>query len=387
MFSIIGYLVLLSLIAWLVIGPIDRNPVSVSYSENEIILKNKVGRELNRIPVDEDNVERATNPKTKNHHNIVKLFDVNEDQINEVLLNLSNNERTIYQMFLLSSDLSDTLWLNELEMNVEYEQHPDLYFHEYLPRSIKIDDLDDDGELEIITTVEQAIHFQGHVWVLDAQTGWLEQSYKSAGWFSQVAIEDFDRDGRTDLLACGHFKGFELWGCSLLDGKNINGFAPLHERYMDANKPRALEKLLITWKGTVLGKHLYDLSENQQISNPAVYGLRTDNLNQYINLTYSEGVFGVSKSSEAIPIVKTFDFRMNPVAFSSSDGYDMIAQKLYDENILNFVINSRFLQTYKDSLYYWNGTDWIQEPTLNPRYLESVGEDSTYYLNWYFKKE
>ena len=87
------------------------------------------------------------------------------------------------------------------------------------------------------------------------------------------------------------------------------------------------------------------------------------------------------------PILFTFDFRFNPVSFASSDHYDDYSKEMFEKGYLSFIPDARYLHTFKDSLLYWNGTDWVNEPTLNPAYLESVGEDSSYYKEWYFKKD
>ena len=178
------------IIGRLVYGPVDRNPDHFDLLPNEIVILNKSGLEIKRIAVDPINIEQASVPETEIRHELVEILDIDQDGNNEVLLNIQNEEFTDSKIIMMNSDLKDTLWINELIFDVEYEKHPDQYLHEYRPRVIKHDDIDHDGEIEIIATMDQQVHFQGHVWILDAKTGELEQSLKNTGWFLQIEMND-----------------------------------------------------------------------------------------------------------------------------------------------------------------------------------------------------
>ncbi len=384
--AVLAYVFLLFIITALIVGPIDSNPDHYEYTNDEIVILNNLGRELNRIPVTEHSINQATKINASNPVDIIKIHDFNDDGKNEILLNYLDESHTDNKLILMSSDMSDTLWVNEMEFEVEYEKHPDMYIHEYRISKLYIENVDTDPAFEIIATIDQQIHFQGHVIIIDSETGEVEQRYLGAGWFAGVQVEDFDKDGVADILICGHYKGFDYWGCSLLDATNIDGFTPLSERYFDQNKPRANEKFIVVWKGTVI-KSILDSLASEFDSNPSLYRILNDIHREFITITFSEGAIGTRANYDFIPILKTFDYRFNPVSFASSDTYDKYALQFYEEGLIPFIADAQYLHGYKDSLYYWNGADWIQEPTLNPRYLESVGEDSTYYLNWYFKKE
>lgn len=385
--AVLGYMLLAFIITALVIGPVDRNPDHFELFPSEIAIMNKIGRELKRIPVDPVNIFQATKSDSYVRQELIEIFDSDNDGKNEVLLSLQDEDYSDNKLILMDDNLTDTLWINELIHVVDYEKHPDQYLHEYRPRVINHADIDHDGELEIIATLDQQVHFQGHIWVIDAISGVVEQQLMNAGWFLQFEVEDIDEDGSADLIACGHYKGFEYWGCTILDGRDINGFMPLADRYWDEEKVLAKAKVFMAWDKTVLTKALIR-SEIYDIGGSSLFGLRIDSGRKLISLTYIENRIKNSFGDlENIPIIMTFDYNLNPVSFASSDAYDRYARELYEKGFLDFIPDARYLHAFKDSLYYWNGTDWVQEPTLNPSYLESVGEDTTYYKEWYFRED
>lgn len=385
--SLLGFIVLLGIIASLVIGPIDRNPTLYNYEGTEIILMNQAGRELSRIEVTQNDIENGTSEVPAVSHDIITLIDVDNDGYNEVLLNLMG-ENGLHQstLTLLSTNLQDTLWVVPLVFDIEFEKHPYAFIKGYRGRIIQIVDIDSDGTLEALVTAEQNMYFKGAFAVFDMLTGELEQTYAGAGWFSQLITEDFDQDGSRDVLVCGHFKGYEFYGCSLLDGKKIDGFSPLNERYYDKNKPQADAKLHFAWNGSIILNYLKELNRNQY-AYPSIYAHSKFESDQLLALTFLEGVASGYDRDIPLNLIYTFDYHFNPIAIASSDYYDSKSKELFDEGRLPFLPDAEYLHTLRDSIYWWNGSDWTQEPTLNPAYLESVGDDSTYYKEWYFNSE
>ena len=67
----------------------------------------------------------------------------------------------------------------------------------------------------------------------------------------------------------------------------------------------------------------------------------------------------------------------------SQDSYDIKAKELFDTGRIPFEADGLYLDTYRDSLLYWNGTEFQSTPTLNKKYLEAVGDDSTFYKDFF----
>lgn len=375
--------VLIGIIARLVYGPVDRNPSLYNFEGRELIIKNKTGGELQRIEITEFELKQSAHKYSALKLDIVTFIDVNKDGINEILLNRVLDEKgNDGTLMLLSSDLKDTLWVNNLEFDIPFEKHPYAFNKEYFGVKLEVDDLDSDGVSEIILSLQQSYYFKSVLGVFSSETGKLLQNYKGTGFFSGFEIEDFDKDGEKEIFTCGLYKGFKMWGCSLLNAKNIDGFTPLGERYLDKNKPRALEKFVIIWPSTIIGKkHSEQINVDDQ---SFIIALTINRDTENIYLTYSDTQDLGKDKVKPINLIFSFDYNFNLKAIASSDYYDNMAQEFYEKGITPFLADAQYLHSFRDSVLYWNGTEFQSQPTLNKKYLEAVGEDSTFYKQFYF---
>ena len=92
------------------------------------------------------------------------------------------------------------------------------------------------------------------------------------------------------------------------------------------------------------------------------------------------------RNDEIINLQYNFDMKLHLDNVASIDDYDLLTRELYSEGLIDFQIPSRYLASFKDSLLYWNGTEFANTPTMNQKFLESIGEDSTSYLEWFREK-
>jgi hypothetical protein len=68
-----------------------------------------------------------------------------------------------------------------------------------------------------------------------------------------------------------------------------------------------------------------------------------------------------------------FDFNMKPVDFSTGDGYDWLADSLYNAGKIDKIPDYKyFINDYAKTIKYWNGDKFVNKPTMNKRYLEAV---------------
>lgn len=379
--SIIVFLGLIGAIASLVIGPIDRNPYSFNVEGNNLEILNRKGFLLKNIGIsDWDNQRYGSGYNSKD---LVTIFDKDGDGRNEVLLNLATTESLEASLVLLSHNLEDTLWVNSLNFEVDYKKQPDSNIEtQYLGRNVEVFDVDGDGVKEIFITAEQAARFKAVLAKLDSKSGVLIESYKGAGWFGEFTLQDFDKDGKPEILVCTDYKSSGKDGCAVLDATNIEGFEPLEERYWDEEKVQAPTKLAFRWPQTIIGESLRTIRKVN--SGRGVYSILTNEKNERMNLTYAELLNSGTQNLAPVNLLYTFDFRFNSLAISSSDEYDKVAKELLDDGTINIEANSLYLDKFRESIEWWNGEKWISKPTVNPIYLQSVGEDSSYYKEWYF---
>ncbi len=385
--SVVGYLILASIIGALVIGPVDRNPTHYEFIEDAILLKNEIGREVTKIPVDPYNIENATKDLPSQAHTIIQLEDIDGDGQNEILLGLQSDKSAMIGTFtVLESNGTDTLWNRQLEFDVPYVKHPYAYHTNFRPINFQVLDIEKDGDFEILVNAVQYNFFKGMIIVYDAKTGIIEKQLNFTGGQNILISHDFDEDGFLDLLSCGLYKGWDKSGCFVIDYRDINGFLPLHERYMDAEKEIAPIKLAFQVPFTIVGK--VERRESERIA-PYVLILRErmQPERKEFGIDVGETIYPNDYQKTRLHLLINFDSKFNVLSIGSDDAYDRRAIELFEDRKTPFIADAQYLHSFRDSLLWWNGTDWIQQPTLNPAYLESVGDDSTYYKEWYFRED
>lgn len=376
---------LLAVIGILVVGPVDRNPVSYSFQLDKIVIENSIGREITAISIDPYNIENASKSNPGIVHTIIDLVDVDNDGENEILLGLqSDREAQIGTMTLLESNGIDTIWHQKLEFDVFYEKHPYAHYKNYRPMTFQVLDIEGDGDFEILANLQQYQYFKAMVAVIDAKSGEVEQQLHTTGYQSVMLTKDFDKDGILDLLVCGIYKGWEETGCLILGLDNINGFIPMHERYSDPTQIQAPFKLAFTIPYTTVGEIERRIDESTR---PYVFVYRAVSTagRVFTTLSVAETAYLEPDAKAHLVLIFDFDNHFNLIAIGSGDAYDLRAQELFEDDYIDFLADAQYLHSFRDSLNFWNGNDWIEEPTLNPGYLQSIGKDSTYYIEWYFR--
>lgn len=71
-----------------------------------------------------------------------------------------------------------------------------------------------------------------------------------------------------------------------------------------------------------------------------------------------------------------FDRNFKLQSIGSSDVYDEYAREIYESGQTDILADGKYLETFKDSLLYWNGESFQHEPTMNKEYLRAVGEST-----------
>ncbi len=63
-------------------------------------------------------------------------------------------------------------------------------------------------------------------------------------------------------------------------------------------------------------------------------------------------------------MIYTFDDRLKIVSIGSSDLWDILAREYFEEGILSYEPGIEYLTAFKDSLLWWDGEQFVNEPTL-----------------------
>ncbi|MEP1306415.1 MAG: hypothetical protein ABJK11_08295 [Balneola sp.] len=382
--GVITVLVLLGVIARLVYGPVDRNPTYVTYEGEFAQIRNETGAILESINVGEKYVEYYQNNSKEEISDHIKLIDINKDGINEIIENKTTVEhKNNKENFLIRSLDGDTLFNSSFKLDVPFDRHPYVKEDLFNVRRFLITDINNDGTQELLMVLTLSAYFTNIFAVVDMDTGEINSMYVNAGYIRDLEIMDLDGDGYEEILLATEFKGFREKGLIILDSRFIEGKGILGERYQKSDMDKAIEKAAIFIPQTIVGKVLSkdDYKNGFEKGFPDYIGNISDEFFTFFIKDWHE------TRGEGAGILFEFYKNLAIRSIVSKDNYDIEAKELYDTGVIDFEADGLFLDTYRDSLLYWNGTEFQNKPTLNKKYLEAVGDDSTFYKEFFFKTE
>jgi len=377
--------ILILVISSLIYGPVDRNPVGFKIIGDLVTTLNKNGRSLSEIKIDKYNKVISNLNFPGINTNPINFVDINNDGINEVLLSLVDSELIRDgKLILMDSNLKDTLWFNDLNFEVEYLKHEYANNESYAPYFPILKDVTGDDIPELLVVLKQFQFFKSRLAIFDIRNGEMLSVIDMVGDLYSIEIDDFDHDGIMDVFSCGHFKGFDFSGCFLVDVPNLEGFLPLHERYWDEEKEISKIKLSFMIPHTYLGKIIHKMSTSQP-SQSSIIQISNDIKNNQINLIQFEATYDTDVRRVNTYLIIRLNEKFNIKSIGASSEYDLLSKELSFIDRLDGVSVSQYLESFQDSLLWWNGDEWTNKPSLNHRFLEYVGDDSTRYLDYYFK--
>tara|TARA_R110002124_G_scaffold100332_1_gene247171 strand:- start:2042 stop:4279 length:2238 start_codon:yes stop_codon:yes gene_type:complete len=380
--SVITVLVLLGVIARLVYGPVDRNPTYVTYEGEFAYIRNEKGAVLESINVGENYVKYYNNNSKSEIADHLKFIDVNNDGLNEILENNTTIEHPDKkENFIIRSNNGDTLFNREFKLDIPFDKHPYVKEGLFGIRRFLVTDFDKDGTNELLMILSYSAYFSNLLVVVDIETGNINEMYVNAGYLRDIYITDLENDGFDDILLATEFKAYREKGFIVLDSRFISGKGILGERYKKSDIEKAIEKAAIFIPQTLVGKVLSkdDYRNGFEKGFPDYFSNIDETIFTFFVKDWHES------RGDGAGIMFEFYSDLSVRSVVSQDSYDIKAKELFDTGRIPFEADGLYLDTYRDSLLYWNGTEFQSTPTLNKKYLEAVGDDSTFYKDFFFK--
>ncbi|MDZ7720162.1 MAG: hypothetical protein U5K72_15210 [Balneolaceae bacterium] len=347
---------LLLVVLRLVYGPIDRNPQNFSYEGSSLIIENKNGAEIERIEVGEQTAFRYKNPATIEGFPLTILFDINNDGINEVIygkrnrLNQSNREISDVTAYSVSGD--SIIWNRELMLNYNFPRQSGVTQKEMLIREMGLVETDDG--FKVVVNANSFYYFQTILYLVDAESGEVESEYLHIGHIRDMIIEDIDGDEREDVIFTGINNAYWLASMGVLDVENFHGFSPLTRDYKPAGIHSANELYYILLPKTVIAEYTSPILKYNE--GRSIY---YDVANQTTRVLVEEGRTTFRNQVGEVLVSVSFDENMEPSGVGTSDVYDIVARDLYEEGEIREVPDFDYFETYKDSILYWTGEEFL----------------------------
>lgn len=357
-FKVVGIpviVILLLVIARLMHGPIDRNPVEIEYSGSSMILKNSVGSVVKTIESDPSTVSYQEISFQKGIFPLSQLIDINGDGINDLIyVNRADYDRNDVPMLKAYSIQNDSLlWEKILTFNYDYPRQSAQF--ESAIRVNEIGVLRNNGTPKLIVNAVSRMYFYSIMFGIDLLTGEVEKEYIHPGRIDDIIITDFVGDGSDEILFSGVNNAYWNGFFSSMNYDSMNGYASAATIDYTPNIPeKAKEEMYMLFPKTLVAnffKPVYKYNNARRIN--------FDPTNDLVLVIVQEGQQRFINNE--IPIQLIFyidnDFRVNGIG--TYDSYDIFVRDLYEKSEIPFLPNYDYFESLQDSIQYWNGEQFV----------------------------
>ncbi len=327
----------------------DRNPEMFTYSGRLILIKNKSGKTLWNIK----SLENLDEPsKNQIMNNIVRIRDINDDGVNEVIACRQN-------IPLDDPDFGRVICYNyKKEKLWQYVFRDQVFTPEYKHTPIfsiaLIDIVKENKQTVLYAFANNNPLYPSAIFKLDALTGKRVDSTKvlwSSGCINSAVIGDFDSDGRRELTVIGINNGYERSVLFSIDIDSLNGRSPAPPYYEILGKDLArydhylllpksdLTRLYYRWDSPIEGSLFYKKSNAEYNFMIGEYG--PNNIQR--NLLYR------------------CDKDMRNFYIDCSDDFQTTRDSLVNSGKLNspLTYTVEYFRSLKEQLRYWDGKKFV----------------------------
>jgi hypothetical protein len=352
----VGMLVVFALLARLFFGPIDNHPASIKFVSNQLLVHNQYGFELASIPLSPS----LTGSYFRNYDNFRDrnlLYDLNQDGYLDLIYTNRETEQG-RQDFLSGYDVKNQqqLWKKQIAVEVSFPKKTSSTSNSWGTRKIKV--LQETKQI-LVSLVHHG-YFPNAIVALNPSNGRFLSTYLHTGKISDFKLLNLDNDSTQELIFCGVNNGLDQAVVGVLDVNKLHGYGPTNGDHTPAGLPRAKELNYITLPHTKIAA-LFDQQAFRK-SADRIYTFK--NQNNPIRIVSTDVELTVNANhGDDIQFSVFFDRDLNPSGVGTSDTFDYWNAKLHREGKLPHQLDYDYFQHYITRLNYWNGREWVHEPT------------------------
>lgn len=349
-FSVAGsviLMVLLAVIIWLFLGPLDSNPVYAEFRGTNMVFKNQYGASIKEVRLNNDLIDYIKDNSESSPR--VDFFDLTGDGMNEVFWaeRSSGNagEKGLIKAWSVTGD--SLIWNREMSFNFDFPRQQgldSLYFQVdqfHLTQT-------GNGQVKIIVSAESGISFPSVISRMDAATGTIEHTYLHTGKIRDIELIDLNNNGRQEVVIAGINNAFWRGAVAVLDINRLEGHSPTEGDYYPSGMERANELAYILIPKTVVGKvfdPVHKYSEAYRIRHRQALGQFVIDVREVPPLEF--------RDHEYLPYTLFyFDYDLNPVSIVTSDLYDIMMRDLHQNGHLPYVPDYDYFEAFQDSLIW-----------------------------------
>ncbi|MBI3193632.1 MAG: VCBS repeat-containing protein [Ignavibacteriae bacterium] len=334
--------------------PKDYNPSYARAKDEFLVAYNKSGEEVWRKHVGTGfDVYLAKWPLNRR---AIFTADGNNDGHNEVFCIYGDNPSLPFTGAVVCYDWDGReRWIYEFHKTMQFGD--EVFTDNYFVNSMLVSDFDNNGYLEIIAEAGHERRYPNVVLRLDARDGKLMNEYWHAGNIEYMAVKDIDGDGVQEIFLTNSSTFYGATPIIVLDPRYMDGYAPLPDSNIPIGISPGTEKYYI-----LLPRSGVEKSSNFLSTAGEVLYFKSDGLLETI-------MYDRFKDGTSFALNFYFDTLMQCVNLYASEPNLFFYRKLEHEELSLKKIDTSYLEDMKRSVRYWDGEQFINEPTMNKRYV------------------
>lgn len=355
--ALVGFIALAVIVARLLYGPIDRNPVDFESHGTTLRIKNRYNENIKTIEV---GAKRG----------IATFSDVDGDGYNEVIWAKSDSgDGERFTSICCESFRKDSiLWFFDLlKDNIDSGRTQTMGSNACMLSYLFSGDYEGTGR-PVVISVSTTSFAKRLVFKLDGGTGRELGSYVHVGAIEGISPIDLDGDGIKELLAYGSNGSSSLASIVILDPRFIGGWSPPGPNDTTRASRPGLERAYILIPKTMLAESLRYDSKYSMVAS-LVSDIKGGSFTVCVHDVHAQVGNAVAS------IYPTFDLDLQLLSVETGDDYDILAKKMFDQGRFPFnPLTSYLTSELKRNIRYWDGECWQYQPVMNRHYLDALSK-------------
>jgi hypothetical protein len=332
-----------------------KEPADFSIKGSALAILNDKGKVLWRYDTGVENLWEERDYRghfqfKKRNHTVhlpyIMIKDLDQDGSREVLFSIQTQDETKEGELFCFNRKGRPLWLFKAGRQMKYGDKN--YSGDYRINGLLAEDLNADGELEIIVVSVHRPSWPCQLALLDAR-GNLKGEYWNAGYFNDVACVDLNGDGVKEIIAGGNNNEYGRGCLAVFDRGSIAGGSPqdnVNFQCSDLKPGSELYYILLPRTDVDLvenypcdGIVTVDVLENRRIQ------VKTDLTDLYYQFSMSF-------------------FKKDVIL---SHGFIQAHEKARREGKVQSLLNDEYENNLINGIRYWDGDKWTSECRTNRR--------------------
>lgn len=356
--GIITILILMVVIGRLVYGPLDSNPALFAFTGEVLQIQNSAGTTLEEI-----HVGKLTSIQSKRYtaSRLAALADADKDGMNDIIwaeVDSEGSSKGKGGVYAKKLNGSQFLWSQPLLYPLNFPEKPEIFVNDYHANKLLVDDLKGNSSLNLLLSASHLEYFPSVLSLRDLETGRELSHFVNTGYILDFEAAVLDDSGVKRIIIAGVNNAFNTAFLGVLDTDYLDGASPATDEYrIDGyNVPENLDYVLLP--RTIVAKNVvshqdYNSAVDIQIMEEVeIIQLRVFDFSQY------DGNELQIPANRAY-LYYYFNYDLTLKAIGTSDGYDVSADILHKNDLIDEVPDYRYFEEYKKELLYWDGEGFV----------------------------